>query len=173
MNLTLLVRCLVPLALAATLSACYVVPIDPRTGQPVPMVTEGASVPAPGAMAPAPRTMQGRLYPLNDAANAAGLVVAQISDTLAGRGSITLAYRGAMLQGEATQVDASYPSFGTVHNAVLGSAQRSFAGRRGVANAYGANGISARCEYVMSGPGLGTGACLFSDGAKYQLHFGG
>jgi hypothetical protein len=25
----------------------------------------------------------------------------------------------------------------------------------------------------MTGPALGTGVCLFSDGAKYQLHFGG
>ena len=32
--------------------------------------------------------------------------------------------------------------------------------------------ISAQCEYVLSGPSKGTGACVFSDGARYQLHFG-
>jgi hypothetical protein len=45
-------------------------------------------------------------------------------------------------------------------------------GRRGIANAYGARGVNAQCEYVLSGPSQGTGACLFSDGARYQLHFG-
>ena len=25
---------------------------------------------------------------------------------------------------------------------------------------------------LLSGPALGTGVCLFADGAKYQLHFG-
>jgi len=26
---------------------------------------------------------------------------------------------------------------------------------------------------VLTGPSIGTGACLLSDGAKYQMHFGG
>jgi hypothetical protein len=30
-----------------------------------------------------------------------------------------------------------------------------------------------QCEYLITGPTMGTGACLFSDGAKYQMHFGG
>jgi hypothetical protein len=45
-------------------------------------------------------------------------------------------------------------------------------GRRGIANAYSARGVNAQCEYVLNGPSQGTGACLFSDGARYQLHFG-
>jgi len=36
----------------------------------------------------------------------------------------------------------------------------------------GARGINAQCEYVLTGPSQGTGACLFSDGARFQLHFG-
>ena len=26
---------------------------------------------------------------------------------------------------------------------------------------------------VLTGPGIGTGVCLFSDGARWQMHFGG
>ena len=40
-------------------------------------------------------------------------------------------------------------------------------------NAYGSKGVSVQCEYLITGPALGTGVCLFSDGASYQLHFGG
>ena len=52
-------------------------------------------------------------------------------------------------------------------------APRFNAGQRGIANAFGAKGVNAQCEYVITGPALGTGVCLFSDAAKYQLHFGG
>ena len=48
-----------------------------------------------------------------------------------------------------------------------------FAGRRSIANAFGARGVNAQCEYVLTGPGSGTGVCQFSDGANYQMHFGG
>jgi hypothetical protein len=55
---------------------------------------------------------------------------------------------------------------------VLGSWTAPTSGKRGIANAYGPAGVNAQCEYVLTGPSLGTGACLFSDGAKYQMHFG-
>jgi hypothetical protein len=174
MDVSSVLRSAAAAALLSSLSACYVVPVDLRTGQPVlPPEIQAAKVPAPGAVAPAPAQLQARLYPLNDQANAGGLLVAQVSDNHAGRGSITLTYRGVLMQGESTRVDGSYPSFGSIHNAVLGTASRSYSGRRGIANAYGAGGVGVQCEYVITGPGIGTGACLFSDGAKYQLHFGG
>ena len=50
--------------------------------------------------------------------------------------------------------------------------QRSFSGQRGIANGSGGKGVNAQCEYLITGPGIGTGVCLFSDGAKYQMHFG-
>jgi len=53
------------------------------------------------------------------------------------------------------------------------AAQRNVSGRRGVANAYGSKGVNAQCEYLITGPGMDTGACLFSGGAKYQMHFAG
>lgn len=161
---------------AAALSACYVVPIDPRTGQPV-TVNQPASVmvvqPAvSAATVPALTQLQARLYPVNEQAQAAGLVIASIIDQHVGRGSISLSYKGQPMQGDATRVDAAYPGFGRVHSQVLGASDlRSTGGRRGVANAYGANGVSAQCEYIVSGSSIGTGACLFSDGAKFQMHF--
>lgn len=165
------------LLLTAALSACYVVPIDPRTGQPVAVGQQPTSITVvqPGAVpnaAPAFSSLQARLYPVNEQAQSAGLVTAAIVDQHAGRGSISLAYRGQTMQGDATRVDAAYVGFGRIYNQVLGGSDtRSYGGRRGIANAYGANGVSAQCEYLITGAALGTGACLFSDGAKYQMHF--
>lgn len=45
------------------------------------------------------------------------------------------------------------------------------AGARGVANAAMLHGVSAQCEYVLTGPGSGVGACRMSDGARFQMHF--
>jgi hypothetical protein len=166
----------------ALLSACYVVPVDPRTGRPLPPhdgsqpVIVMAPAPAPAAplviAPPAPTTLQARLYPLNKEANTGGLLTAQVVDNHTGRGSITLHYRGALLQGESTRVDGTHGFYGRIHREVLGPSAVPTAGRRGIANAYGANGINAQCEYVVTGASIGTGACLFSDGARYQMHFG-
>ena len=103
----------------------------------------------------------------------AGLLSAQVVDNNAGHGSFSVPYLGDLLQGESTRVDASYAAFGTVYQQVLGPSPRSFTGRRGIANAHGARGVNAQCEYVLTGPGAGTGVCRFSDGANYQMHFGG
>jgi hypothetical protein len=168
-------------AMAASLSACYVVPIDPRTGQAYPPVPSnsgngGGSVtvitPAPAQPAQ-PTVLTVRLYPVNAQANKGGLLSAVVIDNNAGHGSFTVPYLGDTLQGESTRVDAGYAAFGHIHNEVLGTSPRAFSGRRGIANAYGAKGVNAQCEYLLTGPGAGTGACAFSDGAKYQMHFGG
>lgn len=167
---------LVAAALLATpLVGCYVIPVDARTGHPLPV----AAAPGPGYPGPTvapppppgPTQMQARLYPLNETASQSGMLIAQVTDHLGGRGSLAVNYRGQWLQGEATRVDAGYAGFGRVHEQVLGPARREYGGRRGMANVFG-GGLSAQCEYVITGPALGTGACLFSDGAKYQLHFG-
>jgi len=166
-------------SLGLGLSACYVIPIDPRTGQPYPPSTRDAGYPSPGyaspapmpaPLPPAPTLLNVRLYPLNAQAN---MLSAQVVDNNAGHGSFSVPYLGDTLQGESTRVDASYASFGLVHQQVLGASPRSFTGRRGIANAHGARGVNAQCEYVLTGPGSGTGVCQFSDGANYQMHFGG
>jgi hypothetical protein len=167
-------------ALGAGLAACYVVPIDPRTGQGYPLnnqanaATGGVTVinPAPAAP-PQPSVLNVRLYPVNAQANRGGLLSAVVVDNNAGHGSFNVPYLGDTLQGESTRVDAGFAAFGRVHDEVLGRSPRAFSGRRGVANAYGAKGVSAQCEYLITGPGSGTGACAFSDGAHYQMHFGG
>jgi len=165
------------LALAASLSACIVVPIDPRTGQPYPLPpAEGGRttvvMPPMPSTPPAPGIITARLYPLNDTANQGGMLSAVVVDSHTGRGTITVGYRGDTLQGEATRVDANYAGFGRVHSEVLGVPPRNAPGQRGIANAFGAKGVSAQCEYVMTAASQGTGVCLFSDGAKYQIHFG-
>jgi hypothetical protein len=168
---------------AGTLAACYVVPIDPRTGQAYPIQSHETQGQPPSSVTvvtppaspspPQPSVLNARLYPLNPQANKGGLLNAVVVDNNTGRGTFTLAYLGDTLQGEATRVDANYAAFGRVHNEVLGFSQRAFSGRRGIANAFGSKGVNAQCEYLITGPSMGTGACQFSDGAKYQMHFGG
>jgi len=167
------------LGLASVLAACVAVPIDARTGAPLvwPPVTSNptapASLPAPLPASPAaPLTYTARLYPINDIANRAGMLTAVVTDGHGGRGAFTLNYLGDAMQGEATRVEANQTGFGRIHREVLGLNTVAAQGRRGIANAFGARGINAQCEYVLSGPSQGTGACLFSDGARYQLHFG-
>jgi hypothetical protein len=168
-------------AAGATLSACYVVPIDPRTGQGYPIGMRDGQAGAPSAVTvitpPAAVPLQSsvltaRLYPLNPQANQGGMLTAVVVDNHTGRGTFTVGYLGDSLQGEATRVDANYAAFGRIHGEVLGASPRSFGGRRGIANAFGAKGVSVQCEYQITGPSMGTGACQFSDGAKYQMHFG-
>jgi hypothetical protein len=171
----------VPLLAAAALSACVIVPVDPKTGQPyghapqpqVVVVQQPAASPAPSPAAPQWTTVSARLYPVNDTARSAGILQATVIDNGAGRGSFTVNYQGQALQGEATRVDRNYPGFGQIMSQVQGGVNWSgAAGQRGIANAANSSN-SMRCEYLFTAPGQGTGACVVNDGAKYQIHFGG
>ena len=168
-------RSLIAFALASSLAACVVVPVDPRTGLLYPHAPASAQVHTmpPMPTVPLASTIGVRLYPLNDIAGASGMLNATVVDHHSGKGSFSLNYRGDTLQGEATRVDGGYPAFGRLHDDVLGRSPRAFSGQRGIANAAGPRGVNAQCEYVISGPARGTGVCLFSDGARYQMHFGG
>lgn len=167
-------KTLIALALATSLAACVVVPVDPRTGLPYPHTPVSAHTPLVPAVQTAPlaSTIGVRLYPLNDIAGTSGMLNATVVDHHSGKGSFSLNYRGDTLQGEATRVDGGYAAFGRLHDDVLGRSPRAFSGQRGIANAVGPRGVNAQCEYVISGPARGTGVCLFSDGARYQMHFG-
>lgn len=167
---------------ALSLAACVAVPVDLRTGQPIGWPS-GSTAPTQGQVtpiiappsasaAPAPVVYTARLYPINDIANRAGMLTAVITDGHSGRGTFSLNYLGDAMQGEASRVEPNYPGFGRIHREVLGAPTVQLQGPRGIANAVGAKAISAQCEYVLSGPSKGTGACAFSDGARYQLHFG-
>jgi len=144
-------RLAIALALPAlALSGCYVVPIAPD-GTPMWPAPAGSQQ---GAAHPAaPAVMQARLYPSNEVASRAGALSGTLTNMMNGKGRLQLAYKGEMLNGEATRVAEDE--------------------RRGVASAIGASGTFMSCEYQMRTPVQGTGICTFSDGARYQVHIGG
>jgi hypothetical protein len=171
------VRFALPVFVAAAMTACVIVPMDPKTGRPYESVAQPPVVVvqqgAPSAVAPPQwQTVSARLYPTNEVARHAGALQASVIDNGAGRGSFTVSYQGALLQGEATRVDRNYPGFGQIMSQVQGGVNWAQAsGQRGIANAANSNS-SMRCEYLFTAAGQGTGACVVSDGARYQIHFG-
>ncbi len=164
---------------AALIAGCYVVPLQSEPGhQPVYAYTSQLPAQAPQVRpvlpGPAqPASLYVRLYPVNDTAAQQGALQGTVVDSQAGHGTFTLYVAGEQLQGEATRVPDTYPGFGRVFREVLGGQPSTAAGsRKGVANAYGGRGMHANCEYVLSASATGTGVCAFSNGAKYQVHFG-
>jgi hypothetical protein len=159
--------------MAASVAGCYVVPIDPRLA-PNPAVIATNS--APGGVLipppqPVPQNLQARLYPINDMAGKMGALTATVVDSVNGHAVFSVPYAGEILQGEASRVAHDYPGFGNIHRQVYGEG-RMPSGQRGIASATGAKGTYVNCEYALNAPNKGTGACLFSNGAKFQLHFG-
>jgi hypothetical protein len=167
---------------ASVLAACVAVPVDLRTGQPIawpaPATATTAGevsrvVPPAPAAPPAPAIYTARLYPVNEIGGRAGMLTATVTDGHGGRSTFSLTYLGDAMQGEASRVEPNYPGFGRILRDALGTTQgAALQGPRGIANAVGPRGVSAQCEYVLTGPSKGTGACVFSDGARYQMHFG-
>lgn len=153
---------------AALMSACYVIPVTNRDGSidyypvagppvvypypPVPGAAPAAApVPVPST-ATGPIVLSARLYPDNEAAAATGLVSGTVTNMLNGKGRFQLEYRGEILTGEATVVDAN--------------------AHRGAASATGSQGGYMSCEYQLANPRQGAGTCIFSSGARYRLHLG-
>lgn len=150
---------------ALALSACYIVPLD-HAGHPyypaaasAPAVTQmvvypnGATPPVVYSGAAMPAVLNVRLYPANDMATQTGMMTGTVTNMMSGKGRFQFDYRGEQLSGEATRVSGDE--------------------RRGVASAYGQRGTFASCEYQMNTPQQGAGACVFNNGAKYQVHIGG
>jgi hypothetical protein len=151
-----MLRTHIALALAAaTLSACYVVPISAPDGStiyqhyPMPPVGATTHMPQPGSM---PAVLTARLYPSNDLATQTGVVSGTVTNMMTGKGRFQVSYLGQVLTGEATRVSNDE--------------------RRGVASAYSPGGMYMSCEYQMNTPLQGAGICTFSNGATYQLHLG-
>lgn len=136
-------------ALAAGLAGCYVVPIDPRTGQPV-ATPSGPPVTAPAPTLPV--TFPARLYPANELASGYGVINATVTNDLHGRGSFNANINGESFAGEATRK--------------AGSA------REGVANGAGNRGSYLSCQYTMNSATLGTGSCRLNGGAVFTMHIG-
>jgi hypothetical protein len=150
-------------ASAVSLSGCYVLPVTPEGhvyGYPTPVAPAAAApypVSPPPAAYPPPSgpiaaVLQARLYPANDLATQTGVIHGTVTNLMTGKGRFQLNYRGETLTGEATRVDGD--------------------SRRGVASAYGSSGGYMSCEYQMNTPRQGAGTCMFSNGARYQVHIG-
>ena len=157
---------------AVALSGCYVMPVGPNNepwvvlGGPLNPPAEshtpssrppastsssaGGRHAAPGPAAPAALSV--RLYPANDVATQSGVLNGTVTNMMTGKGRFQFDYQGELLAGEATRVSGEE--------------------RRGVASAFGPRGTYASCEYQMNTPVQGAGTCLFSTGAKYQVHIG-
>jgi len=171
-------------AIAASLSACYVVPMNPDgspawqvlpAGVAPPPVSAPVVVTAPTAPPPPPiaSSYQARLYPMNDIAAQGGQLVATITDLHTGRGVLSMNMAGEFMSGEATRVSDNHPGFGNVYQQVLKTPIKASPGQpKGIANATGSRGTWINCEYILEASGRGTGACVMSNGAAYQIHFG-
>jgi len=163
------------LCAAATLSGCYIIPYDPQHPHgPQQVLAVGAPPTSPVAVPPphpVPTILRARLYPVNETAGKMGALTATVTDSHGGHAVFSLTLGSELFQGEASRVAPGYPGFGNVHREVYGDG-RMPSGQRGIASAAGTGGTYVNCEYALNGPNRGTGACLFSNGAKYQLHFG-
>ncbi len=169
--------------LALTLTGCYVMPIQVEEGKPpvYAYMPVGSGQPTAASMPARPvvpmqpaAVIHVRLYPLNDTAAKWGPLEGKVRDQLSGRGRFSVQVPGEDMHGEATRVPEGFPGFGRIIQETLAQSLASASKPlgRGIANAYGTRGAYANCEYVLSTGGMGTGACKYSNGAKYQLHFG-
>lgn len=136
-------------AVAAGLVGCYVVPIDPRTGQPV-ATPSGAPVAAPAPAVPV--SFPARLYPANELASGYGVINATVTNDLQGRGSFNASINGESFVGEATRKAGS--------------------SRDGLASGAGNRGGYLSCQYTMNSATLGTGTCRLNNGAVFTMHVG-
>ncbi|GAB4467408.1 MAG: hypothetical protein OHK0044_08200 [Burkholderiaceae bacterium] len=138
--------------IALVTAGCVVVPVNPDGSIYQGPVAAYPAVAVPAA--PTSITLPVRLYPTNEVAAATGMVSGTVVNNLNGKGNFTLNVGGETMSGEATRSGGA-------------------TSRQGIANAYGARGSFANCQYTMNTHTQGTGHCTFSNGATYQLHIGG
>ena len=141
---------------AAALTACVVVPVGPDGRaypmQPMPAPHAATPMVAPPSAPPAHVVMSARLYPLNSTAKSAGLAAGQVTNYLDGKGSFNIQIGGEQFSGEATRASRGSSS--------------------GVANAVGNRGTGLSCNYTMNNATQGSGKCMLTTGAEFQLHLG-
>lgn len=131
----------------ATLSGCYVVPVNQHPAHHP--AHAHVVLPAPP---PAPVTFSARLYPANELATHYGMVNAVVTNDLNGRGNFNTTISGESFVGEATRKAGS--------------------SRDGIANGAGNRGSYINCHYTMNSAALGTGSCTLSNGARFTMHVG-
>ncbi len=143
-------RTILTAALCTTLTACYVVPINPNHPGSYGAYNGGGGGGVAVVPMPAIRPVYtARLYPANDAAARIGQISGVISNPERGHGEFSFAAGGESYRGEATRAPSS---------------------SKGVANAAGSRGGYVRCDYTMSSAELGSGSCQFSSGARFDMH---
>jgi hypothetical protein len=123
-----------------------IVPQQPVAGSPPPPPAVNAAARA------TPTALNVRLYPANDIATQSGVLSGTVTNMMTGAGRFQFEYQGELLAGEATRVSGEE--------------------RRGIASAFGPRGTYANCDYQMNTPVQGAGSCMFSTGAKYNVHIG-
>jgi hypothetical protein len=134
-------------ALSATLSGCYVVPVQSYSNSNHSLHNQNATA---MAVVPLPRPVYtARLYPTNEAAAAIGRIAGTISNPERGHGEFSFTVGSESFVGEATREPGS---------------------AKGHANASGNRGGFVKCDYAMSSASLGSGSCTFSSGARYDMH---
>ena len=132
--------------MGALLSGCYVVPLNHSVPGGGGYTASGTAI-MPIAAIRAPYTA--RLYPGNQTAARMGGASGIISNPVDGHGQFSFSLGGESYQGEATRAPNS---------------------SKGLANATGNRGGFARCDYTMNSGTLGSGSCMFANGALYAMH---
>lgn len=132
-------------AMLMGLTACYVVPIDHRAPQSVPVV-------GPPVLPQGPVVLSARLYPANDLAAPHGVVTGHVTNDLQGGGKFAAVIGVESFNGEATRQSQS--------------------SREGVASGVGNRGGYLICQYTMNSNTKGTGRCRLHDGAAFTMHLG-
>lgn len=135
-------------SLATALTGCYVVPVQypAPNGQNAPYATVPAGVPVQLSV------LTARLYPVNETAAAIGRLSGTISRPEKGHGIFSLMAGSETYSGEATRAPGS---------------------SKGTANASGNQGGYIKCDYTMTNAVLGSGVCIFSNGARFDMHISG
>jgi len=147
---------------AASLTGCYVVPMQPgQSLPPGPVTVVPAQSMQPAVMGvavaatppPSTQNFTARLYPSNAEASRYGTVTGVVTNDLNGHGNFNAVIGGEQFQGEATRAAGSQ--------------------RGGVANASGGRGGILICRYTMNSATLGTGNCILNNGPAFTMHIGG
>lgn len=131
------------LTTSVLLTGCYVVPLYQAPGT---VNNPQAAV----ASAPVVRPIYtARLYPTNDTAATVGRLMGTISNPERGHGEFAFTVASENFSGEATRQPGS---------------------AKGTANASGNRGGYVKCDYTMTNAQLGSGKCVFANGATYDMH---
>ena len=147
MNYISIVKAVGLTAVISSLTACYVMPVQPHQNSPQYTV-------APVVIKPVqkePVQFPARLYPANAKAAKHGQVVGWVSNNLEGKGRFMMTIGGEVFEGEATRQNNRTQT--------------------GVASGAGSKGSYLNCTYQMNTNSSGSGQCQLSDGAEFTMHY--